>query len=123
MTVPGHDYGLHGQRPSDATTATQSESRKESKASEKTAQLPVQVTAQEMPTIEPPNSTPTTTRDLWSARVIITAVLVSLGGMVFGYGGIGTIGGFLLMLDYRKRFGTKVEGVSASCLPFRTQLT
>jgi hypothetical protein len=33
-------------------------------------------------------------------------ILVSLGGMIFGYGGIGQIGGFLAMQDYRRRFGT-----------------
>ena len=42
----------------------------------------------------------------WTWRVIVMTLLVSVGGMIFGYGGIGTVGGFLAMQDYNERFGT-----------------
>lgn len=115
MTVHGHNYGLHGQRPSDATTAGQTDSRKESKASEDVVQPPVKVSEEEVPETQPPTVTPTPIKQVLTPRVMIMTILVSLGGMVFGYGGIGTIGGFLLMSDYRQRFGTEKKDVSAAC--------
>ena len=42
---------------------------------------------------------------VWTLRTVTMAALVSLGGLIFGYGGIGQIGGFLAMSDYRRRFG------------------
>lgn len=51
-------------------------------------------------------------KHVWTWRVIVMTALVSLGGMIFGYGGIGAIGGFLVLEDYRNRFGTPVLDVS-----------
>lgn len=42
------------------------------------------------------------------------AVLVSLGGLIFGYGGIGQIGGFLAMQNYRDSFGDVTKDVSGT---------
>jgi hypothetical protein len=56
---------------------------------------------------------PSVSERAWTWRVIVMTMLVSLGGMIFGYGGIGTIGGFLAMEDYKKRFGTEQADVSA----------
>jgi hypothetical protein len=42
-------------------------------------------------------------------RTLVMAVLVSIGGMIFGYGGIGQIGGFLAMPDYRVRFSDEFD--------------
>lgn len=49
----------------------------------------------------------------WTWRVVVMTVLVSMGGMIFGYGGIGAIGGFLAMKDYNNRFGTPQPNVSS----------
>ena len=73
-----------------ATTAVQSE--EERKASQTTAGTGAD-------NVEP-------AKRVWTARVIMMTLLVSIGGMIFGYGGIGTVGGFLKMQDYNERFGT-----------------
>jgi hypothetical protein len=58
-----------------------------------------------------------------NGRVLVMTILVSLGGMIFGYGGIGQIGGFLAMEDYRKRFGAMNPDVDTSMVPsFRLQI-
>ena len=38
-------------------------------------------------------------------RTLLMGILISMGGLVFGYGGVGQIGGYLAMRDYRDRFG------------------
>lgn len=45
-------------------------------------------------------------------RTFFMGVIVSMGGLIFGYGGIGQIGGFLNMPDYIARFGneTRIDG-------------
>lgn len=42
-------------------------------------------------------------------RTLFMGVIVSMGGLIFGYGGIGQVGGFLNMPDYTKRFGNVVS--------------
>jgi hypothetical protein len=39
-----------------------------------------------------------------SLRTLFMGLLVSMGGLIFGYGGIGQIGGFLQMPEFRMRF-------------------
>jgi hypothetical protein len=56
-----------------------------------------------------PSVLPSPSRRVCTWRVAIMTVLVSLGGMIFGYGGIGQIGGFLAMADYQGRFGDVVK--------------
>jgi hypothetical protein len=81
---------------SGATTAVQAESRKAS--------------GNEIG-IHETTSTQYHTERSWTPRVVLMTVLVSLGGMIFGYGGIGTIGGFLAMQDYKERFGEQRKDV------------
>lgn len=42
-------------------------------------------------------------------KTLFMGIIVSMGGLIFGYGGIGQIGGFLLMPDYANRFGNKMD--------------
>lgn len=42
-------------------------------------------------------------------RTFFMGVIVSMGGLIFGYGGIGQVGGFLKMPDYIQRFGNEIE--------------
>lgn len=48
---------------------------------------------------------------VWTRHVVSMAIIASFGGLIFGYGGIGQIGGFLAMQDYRNRFGNITEDV------------
>lgn len=45
-----------------------------------------------------------------SLRTLFMGLLVSMGGLIFGFGGIGQIGGFLQMWDYQRRFADKYNG-------------
>jgi SP family sugar:H+ symporter-like MFS transporter len=45
---------------------------------------------------------------IYTVRTLLMSILVSMGGLIFGYGGIGQIGGFLAMQDYNNRFGDQV---------------
>ncbi|QDS76503.1 hypothetical protein FKW77_005550 [Venturia effusa] len=42
-------------------------------------------------------------------RTFFMGVIVSMGGLIFGYGGVGQIGGFLNMSDYMNRFGNEMQ--------------
>lgn len=60
---------------------------------------------------ERPNGTSTTSSVVKykTFRSYFMGIIVSMGGLIFGYGGIGQIGGFLLMKDYANRFGNKTD--------------
>lgn len=45
---------------------------------------------------------------IYTVRTLLMSILVSIGGLIFGYGGIGQIGGFLAMRDYNNRFGDQL---------------
>lgn len=45
---------------------------------------------------------------IYTIRTFVMSILVSMGGLIFGYGGIGQIGGFLAMQDYNDRFGDQL---------------
>jgi Sugar (and other) transporter len=60
-------------------------------------------------------STPSSVVKYKTFRTYFMGIIVSMGGLIFGYGGIGQIGGFLLMEDYANRFGneTDIDGTKA----------
>jgi hypothetical protein len=57
-----------------------------------------------------PNGTSTSQEVAYKTlRTYFMGIIISMGGLVFGYGGIGQIGGFLVMHDYANRFGNKTD--------------
>jgi hypothetical protein len=81
------------------STATQWDEEKE--------RAPESATLQVAPTND--NNGPQEEIKTVTARNTFMGIIVSMGGLVFGYGGIGQIGGFLLMPDYRLRFGDEYD--------------